>query len=115
MSRRIPWELLRRAPSGPRPAPEFWAEFRGRVGDVQRVESVWVVRPLPVAIAAALVVAATLLLAPLGVGPAAQAAGVRLDVLEINVPHLGVMVLHDPATSGIVVAIDGLDAAGGEP
>jgi len=65
-------------------------------------------RPLSLAagVMGALAVAALLGLPWLGTG--AQAAGVRLDSIEISVPHRGVVVVLDGATSGMIIAIDGL-------
>ncbi len=108
MKRRMPLEALRSAPVRIRPAEEFWADFRTRVPERPRVEPAVMWRSLPVAagVAVALAVAAVVTLP--WFGASARAAGVRLDSIEIGVPHGGVVVMYDEATSGMIVAIDGL-------
>lgn len=106
MRQRIPLELLRLSPTRLRPASEFWAEFRSRAPARQRLSAVWMVRPFPLLASGAGVIAVAVALAISWWGSPARAAGVRLDSLEIGVPHRGVVVVYDSVTSGMIVAID---------
>ncbi len=108
MKRRMPLEALRSRPSRMRPPDEFWAEFRARAADRPRAESAFMWRPSPLAAGVAVALAAAAVVALPWFGSNARAAGVRLDSIQIGVPHSGVVVVYDEVTSGMIVAIDGL-------
>ncbi len=105
----IPWSALR--PPKPRPADEFWAEFRQRIVGVPR-DPPAAATALPAWTAAGAIAAAVLVL--LGLWPNATrpaAAGLILESLDVPADHRGVLVLQDAAVPGVVVIIDGLQAA----
>jgi hypothetical protein len=103
------------AGAGPRPAEEFWADFRARAALMRQDTPDAVRERAPLALRWAYAVAAALVLVAVSlfILPGQPAAVTRIKAMEVVAPHSGVIIMNDDAGKGTIVWIAGMESGNG--